>query len=134
MRKSPNFWQQIENGGGPFTYYKLTFLRVSNSKRSFLGCKNYQNVQDYRQSNIFHPQQHQYFLKDEGIANEVTWSILATASGYNTTTKQCRLCLMECWIILFKEELATLNRRQEIFSSCRHKARLTLNPKEVVDD
>ena len=41
---------------------------------------------------------------------------------------------MECWFILFKEELATLNRRQEIFSSCRHRARLTLNPKEVVDD
>ena len=73
-------------------------------------------------------------LKDKGIAHEVTWSILATASGYNTTTKQCRLCLMECWFILFKEELATLNRRQEIFSSCRHRARLTLNPKEVVDD
>ena len=46
----------------------------------------------------------------------------------------CRLCLMECWFILFKEELATLNRRQEIFSSCRHRARLILNPKEVVDD
>ena len=40
---------------------------------------------------------------------------------------------LECWFI-FKEELATLNRRQEIFSTCRHKARLTLSPKEVVDD
>ena len=73
-------------------------------------------------------------LKDKGIAHEVTWSILATASGYNTTTKQCRLCLTECWFILFKEELATLNRRQEIFSSCRHRARLTLNPREAVED
>ena len=41
---------------------------------------------------------------------------------------------MECWFILFKEELTTLNRRQEIFSSCRHIARLTLNPKDVADD
>lgn len=73
-------------------------------------------------------------LKDKAIPYELSWSILATASGYNTTTKQCRLCLLECWFILFKEEMATLNRRQEIFSSCRHKARLTLTPKEVVDD
>ena len=73
---------------------------------------------------------HIWELKDKGIPHELTWSILATASGYNTTTKQCRLC----WFILFKEELATLNRRQEIFSTCRHKARLTLTPKEVVDD
>ena len=41
---------------------------------------------------------------------------------------------MKCWFILFKEELATLIRRQEIFSSCWHGARLTLNPKEVLDD
>ena len=73
-------------------------------------------------------------LKDKAIPYELSWSILATASGYNTTTKQCRLCLLECWFILFKEELATLNRRQEIFSSCRHKARLILTPKEAVDD
>ena len=76
---------------------------------------------------------HIWSLKDKGIAHEVT-SILATASGYNTTIKQCRLCLMECWFILFKEELATLNRRQEVFSSCRHRARLTLNPEEVVEN
>ena len=77
---------------------------------------------------------HIWEIKDKGTAHEVNRSILANASEYNTTTKQCRLCLMECWLILFKEEPATLNRRQEIFSSCRHRARLTLNRKEVVDD
>ena len=77
---------------------------------------------------------HIWELKDQGIPYDLTWSILATASGYNPSTKQCRLCLLEKWVILFQEEDATLNKRLEIFSSCRHKARLTLNPKAVKDD
>ena len=31
-------------------------------------------------------------------------------------------------------EKATLNKRLEIFTNCRHKARLTLEPKEIKDD
>ena len=73
-------------------------------------------------------------LKDKSIPYTLSWSILTTASGYNPSNKQCRLCLLEKWYILFQEEDATLNRRQEIFNSCRHKARLTLNPKAVKDD
>ena len=77
---------------------------------------------------------HIWELKDKGIPHKLDWSILATASGYNPSTKQCRLCLLECWYILFQEEKATLNKRLEIFTNCRHKARLTLEPKAIKDD
>ena len=40
----------------------------------------------------------------------------------------------QCWYILFQEEKATLNKRLEIFTNCRHKARLTLEPKAIKDD
>ena len=37
-------------------------------------------------------------------------------------------------LFLFREEQATLNKRLEIFTNCRHKARLTLDPKTIKDD
>ena len=110
---------------------RYTGLTINTAKKRITSHNGNINNREQKGTTL---SAHIWELKDKGIPHEVTWSILATASGYNTTTKQCRLCLTECWYILFKEELATLNRRQEIFSSCRHKARLTLSPKEVVDE
>ena len=56
-----------------------TFWKTLAKKRAILGVKT-----------VFLGQEVHYYM-DKGIAHEVTWSILATASGYNTTTKQCRL-------------------------------------------
>ena len=68
--------------------------------------------------------------KDAGATVDISWSILAKdLQGYNPATKQCRLCLLEKWFIMFEQEGATINRRSEVFSSCRHKARLTLCPR-----
>ena len=123
----------IANPSPPPTTKEETYtgLTINTAKKRITGHNGNFNNREQKGTTL---SAHIWELKDKGIAHEITWSILATASGYNTTTKQCRLCLTECWFILFKEELATLNRRQEIFSSCRHRARLTLNPKEVVDD
>ena len=69
-------------------------------------------------------------LKDAGATVEISWSILAKGlQGYNPATKQCRLCLLEKWFIMFQQEDATINKRSEVFSSCRHRARLTLCPR-----
>ena len=69
-------------------------------------------------------------LKDAGATVDISWSILAKhLQGYNPATKQCRLCLLEKWFIMFQQEGATINKRSEVFSSCRHRARLTLCPR-----
>ena len=47
-------------------------------------------------------------------------------AGYNTTSRSCRLCLLEKFHIMFTPGVATLNRRRELFSSCRHRRKLTL--------
>ena len=39
-----------------------------------------------------------------------------------STSKACMLCTKEKFYIIFKPHLATLNNRQELGSSCRHKA------------
>ena len=76
---------------------------------------------------------HVWNLKRAGTPYTIAWSIQARGGGYNPSTKQCRLCLLEKWHILFKPECATLNKRWEVFSSCRHRACLVLDPAAVDD-
>ena len=50
------------------------------------------------------------------IDYEIKWKILARAKGYNPITGLCRLCLKECYFLLFKPETASLNKRSEIYT------------------
>ena len=56
--------------------------------------------------------------------------LLMMMAGYNTTSKSCRLCLLEKYHIMFTPGVATLNKRRELFSSCRHRRKLTLVAKK----
>ena len=52
---------------------------------------------------------------------DIHWSIKDKAKPFNPVSKRCRLCLKEKYHIIFQPEGASLNRRSEIFSSCRHR-------------
>ena len=111
-------------------YY--TGITINTAKKRITGHNGNINNKEQKGTTL---SAHVWELKDKGIPYKLDWSLLATASGYNPSTKQCRLCLLECWYILFREEQATLNKRLEIFTTnCRHKARLTLEPKAIKDD
>ena len=70
---------------------------------------------------------HFWSEKEAGRRPVVTWSILDSGlDTYNPTTKKCNLCIREKFFILFEPEKATLNARQELFGSCRHKAQKLL--------
>ena len=77
---------------------------------------------------------HVWNLKRAGTPYTISWSVQARGDGYNPSNKQCRLCLLEKWHILFKPECATLNKRLEVFSNCRHKASLVLDPSSTEPD
>ena len=75
--------------------------------------------------------QHVWDLKQRDQNYEIKWSIVDRASDFNPTTRKCRLCLKEKFYIIFQPEGATLNRRSELFTTYRHRLRLTLaNTKE----
>ena len=61
-------------------------------------------------------------LKDAGVAYTIKWKTIATARAFTASSKKCRLCLMEKVKIMHTG--ATLNKRTEFFSSCRHKESL----------
>ena len=67
-------------------------------------------------------------LKKAGKSYEVKWRILDRGKTYVSSTKICRLCLLEKHHIMFNSECASLNKRSEVFSSCRHRSRLKLGP------
>ena len=60
-------------------------------------------------------------LKEEGKDFNVKWSIVDRATTFNPTTGKCRVCPKEKIHILYNQSGSTLNRRNEIFNTCRHR-------------
>ena len=60
-------------------------------------------------------------LKDRNIDFTLKWDFIERAPSFNPITKKCRLCLKEKYHILYNSESSSLNKRQEIFNTCRHR-------------
>ena len=65
-------------------------------------------------------------LKKQGIDFELSWRIVAKTSSYSPSTKKCWLCLKEKYFILYEPKMASLNKRNEFFTACPHKAKFKL--------
>ena len=66
-------------------------------------------------------------LKDEGVNFEIKWRIVDRAPPYNPRTRKCMLCTKEAYYINYHRHMATLNKRKEIFGTCRHRNMETLS-------
>ena len=77
-------------------------------------------------------------LKEMGQDFELKWKILERAQPFSPVSGVCGLCTQEKWYILFKPELSTLNRREEILGHCFHKEPALLknswNPNNIPRD
>ena len=62
---------------------------------------------------------HIWCLKEQGKDYELSLSIIDRATSYNRTSKRCRVCLLEKYHILTRDDL--LNKRSELVSKCRHR-------------
>ena len=69
---------------------------------------------------------HIWTLKHNNIEHFISWRILASHSPYNSSSKRCNLCLKEKLLITCRPELSTLNKRNELVSSCRHRNKTLL--------
>ena len=64
---------------------------------------------------------HIWNLKDQGLSPIVSYSLLEKAKPFTPVTGRCQLCLTEKFYIMYRPDLAQLNKREEIFNHCRHK-------------
>ena len=97
------------------TYVGLTDTtfkaRLANHKQSFI--KEKQRNQTELSKHIWH-------LKEEGANYQVPWKILGKARAYTNITKTWNLCNLEKFFIICHNDLASLNKRSELISTCRH--------------
>ena len=92
-------------------------LRFGNHKKSFKH-ENYSS-ESTLSSYIWK-------LKSENINYNISWKIIDRGKSFSPITNICQLCTKEKFHIIFHPELSSLNSRNELFSSCRHKMKQLL--------
>ena len=60
-------------------------------------------------------------LKESNARYSITWKIIKKCQPYSNKTKRCNLCLHEKFVIICQPELSSLNKRNELVSTCRHR-------------
>ena len=65
-------------------------------------------------------------LQDDKKSFKIKWTVLKKCKPYSNVNKKCNLCLYEKFIIICKKELCSLNRRNELASSCPHRNKYVL--------
>ena len=63
---------------------------------------------------------HIWQLKDTKTDFRISWKILKHATPYNPASNRCNLCLWEKYFIICRPDLSTLNKENELITSCRH--------------
>ena len=111
---------KVSSEGGTETYTGLTGgtikTRISQHTTDFKYSRNETSTT---------LSEHIHQLKKEDKRYELKWSLLDRGPVYNPITRKCRLCLLEKFYIIFKTETASLNRRSELFNTCRHRNQKT---------
>ena len=124
----------------PSVIYQATVTRKdNNTTETYIGLTENDFKTRYRNHtasfrhakhrNSTELSKHIWTLKDNNIEHFISWRILSSHSPYNSLSKRCNLCLKEKFLIICRPELLTLNKRNELMSSCRHsnKAFLRIN-------
>ena len=106
----------IQDGTPDQTYIGLSAPpfkdRLGNHKKSF-------NNDAYKKETTL--SKYVWSLKRKNEQYDIKWRLLTTAKPFNPVTEICNLCTAEKFHLVFKSELATLNKRDEIKNHCRHK-------------
>ena len=103
------------------TYVGLTATKFKTRWRNHqMSFKNESKKNDTELS------KHLWQLKDQKKDFAISWKILAKAKSYSNLTKRCNLCCAEKFYILYEPDMATLNKRNELVSACRHKRNFLL--------
>ena len=115
--------------------YQAT-VKTKDTKETYIGLtanefkaryRNHQmSFRHEKRKNETEFSKHLWKLKEEGKDFTVAWKIIAKAKPYTNLTKRCNLCTTEKFFLLTKPHMATLNKRNELISTCRHRRKFIL--------
>ena len=117
--------------------YQATVIRTdNNTSETYIGLTGndfktrYRNhIASFRHAkhkNSTELSKHIWSLKDSNIDYSISWNIISSSSSYNSSSKRCNLCLREKFLIIYRPDLSSLNKRNELVSSCRHRSKALL--------
>ena len=108
-----------------FVYITFVYITSTTFKQRLANHKKSFNHNTYRKETTL--SEHIWGLKENGVEYEVKWKIIDRARPFSPVTGICAICTLEKYYILFKPESATINKRDELNSSCRHKTPMLLD-------
>ena len=113
--------------------YQATVTSENNTTETYIGLTEnefklrFGNHQQSFRHDRYRTQtelsKHIWGLKDRGTNFEISWKILRHAKSYSNVAKRCSLCTMEKFFIICRSSMASLNKRTELISTCRHAAK-----------
>ena len=92
----------------------------------FLRCLQFGMKRHEKRRNDTELSKHLWKLKEKKEGYSISWKIIAKAKAYSNTTKRCNLCITEKFFILSNPQMATLDKRNELISNCRHRRKYIL--------
>ena len=112
--------------------YQATVTRHDNNKEeSYIGLTDNTFKTRYNgHTSSFRNEQYRnattlskyiWTLKDKSINYSLKWKIIDRGRAYQPSGKNCGLCDLEKFYIISRPELASLNQRNELATSCRHR-------------
>ena len=75
--------------------------------------------------------QYLWELKKKKEQFTMSWKILAKARAYSNLSKRCNLCIEEKYFIISDPQMATLNKRNKLVSTCRHRRNYILKSRPL---
>ena len=110
--------------------YQATVTRHDNNKEeSYIGLTDNTFKTRYNgHTSSFRNEQYRnattlsnyiWTLKDKNINYSLKWKIIDRERAYQPSGKNCGLCDLEKFYIISRPELASLNQRNELATSCR---------------
>ena len=98
-----------------------TYTGLTGGKFKDRWYKHSSDMRKERDRNNTSLSAHVWELKERNINYTLKWDFIESAPTFNPVSKKCRLCLKEKFHIMYNHSNSTLNKRQEIFNTCRHR-------------
>ena len=104
------------------TYIGLT---ENSFKSRYAG--HLSSFKDKKRKNATALSEHIWKLKEQNVQYSIKWKIISKAKPYSTSNKLCNLCTEEKYFIIYKPDMSSLNKRNELMSACRHRKKHLLS-------
>ena len=105
---------------------KETYVGLTATEFKTRWCNHQMSFKHEKRRNNTELSKYLWELKEKKKEFTVSRKILAKARAYSNLTKRCNLCLHEKYFIISNLQMATLNKRNELVSSCRHRRKYIL--------